>query len=647
MYCRSESLETLRSILDESPEDLRSLFHELGFAVIKNNLAIRHPDFPPESLKRQYEHMLGVSVAGRYEPNLHQIVDPCRFDVLGRLHEDIVRANGTRKKAGEFYTPTFVVNYMVDLLDLDSDDRLEDRKFIDIACGAGAFLVAGMRKVIRSLIKRGIDREDVLHYAIDSFYGLDISGASCDICRINLYLVLLDELGPDVLLQAGKIRFNVYIADAVDNRVVPGDGEAAAVAIKRRLGKHAGGFDYILGNPPYLEAKRMPAEIKETCRESWPELKGAFDLYVPFILQCNRLVSENGKVCLILPDKFTVAKYGVGLREKLLDGFSLIELVDLSETDVFNRAMVYPAVIAYANIPPSPGHRVRTRMSIRSPAGLSGRTGYATVPQGLYRSIGHNKTLFCLPEKGDMAALLRRIFDEGTPIGDFVDFRSTVSFHKKGLREQFVRKTFDGEAGPVVKYLGGRSYARKNEVGLFQFRWEGYHINYDQGKLKECGNVLPPLSNFLQEKIVLCQHAPRITAAYDGSGEFVTKDVYPLGIAAPGLASSSLSLKYFTALLNTDLMSFVYGTVYKGIQIGGGYYHYLPTWIDILPVIVPGEAEIKMTEGLVDRMLKTDSRAKKLRLIKEVDEIVYRAYDVSDEQRAIIDRAVPRWSPAA
>ena len=99
--------------------------------------------------------------------------------------------------------------------------------------------------------------------------------------------------------------------------------------------RFAGSFDYILGNPPYLEAKRMPAETKENCRASWPELKGAFDLYVPFILQCNRLVAKNGKVCLILPDKFTVAKYGIGIREKLLDDFSLIELADLSGMDVF------------------------------------------------------------------------------------------------------------------------------------------------------------------------------------------------------------------------------------------------------------------------------------------------------------------------
>ena len=321
--------------------------------------------------------MLGARIDDRYELNLKEVVDPCSFDVLGRLHEDIVHANGTRKTAGEFYTPTFVVDYMVGLLELETADRLQERKFIDIACGTGAFLVAGMRKTIRLLTGRGMAGKDVLRYAIDNFYGLDISLTSCDICKINLYLVLLDELGPEVLLQAGEIKFNVFTADSVDNRVDPGNGKAGTAAIKRRLGKFAGGFDYILGNPPYLEAKKMPAALKETCRISWPELKGAFDLYVPFILQCNRLVAENGKVCLILPDKFTVAKYGIGLRERLISNFSLIELVDLSGMDIFNRAMVYPAVIAYQKTPPSAGHRVRTRMSVRSPAGLAERTGYA------------------------------------------------------------------------------------------------------------------------------------------------------------------------------------------------------------------------------------------------------------------------------
>jgi SAM-dependent methyltransferase len=630
MYCRSESLGTFKTILDESPDDIRSLFHELGFAIVKNNLAIRQPGFPAKSLKSQYEHMLGISLADRHRLNLKEVIDPCSFDVLGRLHEDLVRTNGTRKMAGEFYTPTFAVDYMVGLLDLDSDDRLEGRKFIDIACGTGAFLVAGMRKAIRLLKKRRINDDAILQIAVNNFYGWDISPTAVDVCKINLYLVLLHELGPVTLARAGRIRPNLSVTNAIDNRDrSPGDDS---------------GFDYVLGNPPYLEAKRMPAETREICRSGWPELTGAFDLYIPFILQCNRLVSAGGRICLILPDKFAVAKYAARLRETLLDRYNLIELADLSEMGVFHRAMVYPAVIAYSKSAPSAGHRVRTRMSVRSPEELVGRTGCATVSQSLYRAIGHNKTLFCLPEKGDTAEMLRHMFKEAAPIGKYVDFRSTVSFHKKGLREQFVRLEPDGGTGPVCKYLGGQSYARKNEVGLFRFCWEGYYIDYDQEKLKEYDNVLPPLSNFLQEKIVLCQHARRITVAYDGGGEFVTKDVYPIGIAARGLAGSPLSIKYFTALLNSELMSFVYGTVYKGIQIGGGYYHYLPTWLDILPVTMPEKREISAIEALADGMIAANDRATRLRLMQEADAIFYEAYGVGDVQRSIIRATVPPWA---
>ncbi len=91
-------------------------------------------------------------------------------------------------------------------------------------------------------------------------------------------------------------------------------------------------------------------------------------------------------------------------------------------------------------------------------------------------------------------------------------------------------------------------------------------------------------------------------------------------------------------------MSFVYGTVYKGIQIGGGYYHYLPTWLDILPVIVPERKDIRMIGRLADRMISAGDRAARLRLMGEADEIVYRAYGVDEKQRSIIRHAVPPWN---
>jgi hypothetical protein len=192
MNCRSESLEIFRTILDQSPGDLRPVFRELGFAVVKSNLAMRYPGFPAAELKRQYEHLLGAKIKGQYLPGLKETVDPCTFDALGRAYESMAHANGTRKGKGEFYTPPFVVDYMVGLLGLETDDRLHERRFIDIACGPGAFLVAGAREVIRSLKRNGMDNAGILRVVADNFYGLDISPAAVDICKINLYLVLLD-----------------------------------------------------------------------------------------------------------------------------------------------------------------------------------------------------------------------------------------------------------------------------------------------------------------------------------------------------------------------------------------------------------------------------------------------------------------------
>ncbi len=644
MYEQRLSPETIDRLLKDSPVDTRALFHELGFAIVKNNLALRCPDFPPEALQPQYEQMIGARIEGRFVLDLNEPVDPCRLDLLGRSYERMAHANGTRKKAGEFFTPPFIVDYMVGLLGLEGDAGLRDRKFIDIACGPGAFLVAGVREVTRSLSGQGMGATEVLRRATGNFYGLDISHAACDICKINVYTVLLNELGPYALLQAGKVRPNIYQTNAIDHGKTSDDPEA--FRIKRRQGKYRAGFDYILGNPPYLEAKKMPAAVKEACRERWPEIAGAFDLYVPFILQCNRLLAEGGKVSLILPDKFAVAGYARSLRERLLRDFSLVEMADLSGMDVFAKAMVYPIVLSYEKRRPASGHQIRTRSSVISPAGLAPEGRSAMVPQDLYRSVGHNCTLFGLPGGGDVAGMLRRLFDDAVPLGDYVLFRSTVSFHVKGIREQFIRRAFDRKAkGPVLKYLGGRSYAKRNEVGLFRFRWEGYHINYDREALKELNNALPPLSNFTQEKIVLCQHAPRITAAYDAAGEFVTKDVYPIGFAAPGLARSGLSLKYLAALLNSELMSFVYGTIYKGIQVGGGYYHYLPTWIDVLPVIAPATRDVRRVERLADAMMATAADASRFRIADDVDEIVYRAYDIGDAQRANIRKMVPPWGP--
>ena len=622
---------------------------QLGCSIAENNLRLLGYD--PWIISRIIDHYcstFGAVPEDNVSIRLPEAVDPANFDLLGRAYEDSLHASGVRHRSGEYYSPPEVVGYMIDSLQLESDGQLHKRKFIDIACGTGIFLASAMKKAIKLQRSMGISDRDILSVAPDRFYGLDINPVSCEITKINLYLTLLGELGPETVADAGKIVFNVHCANAIESRPVHGRNDEA-LRIKRREGAYKAGFDYIIGNPPYLEAKKMQAQMKAICRSNFPELEGAFDVYMAFICQCNRLAADAGKIHLILPDKFTVARYAKKMREYLLDHASIIEVTDLSGMDIFSWAMVYPLLFYYQNKPPENDHGVRTRISVKRLEDLLSRSGYITVAQGFYRSVGHMSTIFCMPGGHDIGKMLKTIFELGTPIGGYISFRSTVSFHRKGLREQFVSRNFGGvESSRLFKYLGGESYSRKNEVCQLGFDWRGYYINYDRIALKRLGNQLPPIENFLQEKIVLCQHAKRITAAYDEKGEYVSKDVYPIGFAGKRLKSSPLSLKYFAGLLNSELMSFVYGTIYKGIQIGSGYYHYLPTWLEALPVIEPVEGDIRRVEGLVDRVMSSEGGdseeyANRNRLITRLDDIVYRTYGVTKAQKAAIHGMVPQW----
>lgn len=567
---------------------------------------------------------------------IDRMVDPSCYDVLGRLYEEYIHRNNTRKRTGQFYSPQEVVNYMVESIKLRDEEEIKEKRFIDIACGTGVFLTA----FAKNIISRSQKKESVPNLITSNIYGLDINPIACLISKINLFILMLNELGPDLVCECDKLKFQIYCSNAIENRpeLFSKNEEREAEKIKSRHGKYEGGFDYILGNPPYLEAKKMPQGLKKICKSNFPVINfGAFDLYISFIGQCNRLVSDGGLISLILPNKFTVAKYGIKLREQLLNRFKLLEIVDLSGMDIFHKADVYPIVLTYENVPPGKKHCVKTVMSLNNFRQLKASEKAVRIQQTVFESIGRMKTIFCLPSKKDFVNSFRRIFDEGKSIDHYLQFRTTVSFHKKGLRENFVKKEFDNtlDRSLVRKYLGGISYSKKNEVSKFKIEWNGYYIYYDQNKLGKIKNPIPPLSNFEREKIIFCQHAREITATYDKNGEWVTKDVYP--IAYSKLSIGDLSLKYFCGVLNSKLLSFIYGIVYKGIQIGGSYYHYLPTWMEILPIVLPTSEQEREMGRLVDYALSAKNEVDVSFVLLKINELTYKIYRIKPDEQAIIE----------
>ena len=106
-----------------------------------------------------------------------------------------------------------------------------------------------------------------------------------------------------------------------------------------------GGFDIVIGNPPYISAVTMARSEEEKLlyRKQYPEAKGAYDMYILFLLLGANM--SKSTYCWIIPNKLLVADYGKKCLERLISEEGLSKSVDVSIYDVFKTASVYPIII--------------------------------------------------------------------------------------------------------------------------------------------------------------------------------------------------------------------------------------------------------------------------------------------------------------
>lgn len=634
-----EVQQYLENIFNEESNETENVL-SLGLDIIKSNFTYLGYDKEIiANMTKIYEKTFNYIQRKEETSLLSEFIDPSKDDIIGKLYEDFIHQNDKNRRNGQFYTPEFLANYMVRLLNLDADKNLLEKKFIDISCGSGVFITNAAKRFIKTLKNRGVNDLQIMLGIINNFFGLDINPISCLMTQVNLFILCANELQPDIFFSENKLRFKVYQTNSISKNNLE-EKYSDVNSLKSKIAEFSLGFDYVIGNPPFIDAKKLAKELKDIARINYPNfIKGAFDLYIPFVAQCYFISARNGKVCLVLPNKFMVANYATKLREFLIRNTEIEYIVDFSEIRVFEKADVYPIVILFHNRVPNESHEVNTIMSVTDFDHLNDSSRIITFPQAIFIRTTKFRTLFFIPLDYSFYKKIIEIFDRGEKLSQFLDLRTTVSFHKKGQRERFIKKEFDLTNGmeiPIKKYIGGESYTKKSEVEKFRIRWAGYYIRYDSMSLKNEHANLPPLNIFEREKIIFCQHAREMTATLDKSGEWVTKDVYPIAFTKNRTYNVYPPLTFFTGLFNSKLFSFLYGLLYKGIQISKGYFHYLPSWLGELPVILPNKIDIERVSAITERLLNSNAKIDDSDLNK-IDEIIYRAYGLSDREVHIVE----------
>jgi Eco57I restriction-modification methylase len=132
-----------------------------------------------------------------------------------------------------------------------------------------------------------------------------------------------------------------------------------------------GGFDLVIGNPPWLRSEAIPPEMRKrlTGRYRWWRAKGCCygnspDLAVAFVERGLELAAPNGVVAMLVPAKLLTAGYGAAARHALASTTTLHAVADLTgSAEAAFDATVYPLALVTRKAAPRASHRVRTSLS--------------------------------------------------------------------------------------------------------------------------------------------------------------------------------------------------------------------------------------------------------------------------------------------
>ena len=127
-------------------------------------------------------------------------------DVLKSLYEAVIDKE-TRKSLGEYYTPDWLAEKVIDSLDIDWCES----RTMDPACGSGTFIFHAVRRFITAGESRGWSNEKVLEELQSRVFGLDIHPVSVVLARVTFLLAI----GSERLADRGSITVPVYLGDSI------------------------------------------------------------------------------------------------------------------------------------------------------------------------------------------------------------------------------------------------------------------------------------------------------------------------------------------------------------------------------------------------------------------------------------------------
>ncbi|MBU0572130.1 N-6 DNA methylase [Patescibacteria group bacterium] len=617
---------------------------------------------------------------GEKERGVKYRFDAIDVDVLGSVYEQylgyVQGIDGTkskRKKQGIYYTPSYIVEYIVrntlgNILS-DQPERIGDIKIIDPACGSGSFLTKAFAVINEYSKKKDKDEskngEMSTKYKIlkNSIFGVDLDPQATEIARLNMLIKALEpghklpmltdnvKVGNSLVSGSEKDLKKIFGEDWRDQKPFNWEREFSDVFDK-------GGFDIVIGNPPYVGwAKgKQSSELKEYFHQKYNEIySGKNDLLYYFILKGIKLLRQGGVMSFIVSRYFLESVYAKKLREYLLDNVEILSIIDFRKKQVFEGASVHTAIITLRNKKPE-----KNIITIYL-------DDIYTKPFYIKQVKLKQMDIWSL-EKPTASKLIAKFENEGEPITKHFDIKNTplTALDEIYIIDKKTVENFNLEKKYLRKFIRSTNIQRK----YLSSETNKYMIHIDKHSdlsktpnlkkyLKTNRTMILERNKRRNEKLGLGLARPMIEYPW-GEGKLFCRSrakdnifIYDnKGMVGSRhnttvlFAKSDVDIKYFLGLLNSRLFGFYIRSKSKKM---GESYEYLPKYLNSLVVKIGKKKKLvdlvnkvivleKQLDNLSDL---TDNREVLKKRVEDIDEKineeVYDMYGLNSEEIKIVE----------
>lgn len=415
-----------------------------------------------------------------------------------------------------------------------------------------------------------------------------------------------------------------------------------------------GGFDIVIGNPPYISAPTQIAnETLATQRKRivsskrYKSLYQKWDLYIPFIELGIMLNVPSGITTMIVPFPFTNQLYAKVLRKMLVENNDMYELVDLNGTKIFENATV-------SNCIPF----VRKAKSC-------GKTWISNIGEDLVirRSFQQSHEDLIQDKKTYVWNVTQEKRETNRHskmhvLGDYcyISVGMVLNSDEKEKNEVFKKAELISDTEDKIhcrRFLEGKDCGKyyANRVRFLEYNTDRVPDKCRRPTFRELYTIPKLMFNRLGELQVF----------YDEHGDFTTSDAMFVCLLWKSLVqvnnksiaasikkfcsfprhemeklSENVDLRYLLGIMNSKYASILL------TNLRGGDYHIYPEHIRNIPIPSPSKPQQQLIINLVDKILsakKDDPHSDTSTLEHEIDQQVYALYNLTPEEIAIIEGA--------